>query len=133
MKYNNNHWNGWMGHETMILRMGWHLSVTARIIANQLPDRTRNAVIGKAHRLHLPEHNEWRSKPLPAPEPARQRPPARPKTGTTCVKPDCSNNQVFNSRGLCSTCDQAWIRMKRPVAENQYAGAGTRGESSVGW
>ena len=46
--------NGWTLDRIQILREGWAQGLSATKIANKLGHVTRNAVIGKAHRLGLP-------------------------------------------------------------------------------
>ena len=43
----------WGGAEIEVLRRGWGEGLSARKIATMLPYRSKNAVIGQAHRLGL--------------------------------------------------------------------------------
>ncbi len=47
--------SNWDAREIMLLRMGWHVGLSANFISDVVGSRSRNAVIGKAHRLHLAE------------------------------------------------------------------------------
>ena len=60
----------WTEERTTLLRTLWLQGQTASQIAERLGGVTRNAVIGKAHRLGLSSR----------PSPIRQRPAARPAT-----------------------------------------------------
>lgn len=66
--------SGWTEEEEEILRRMWGEGASATAIANALENRTRNAVLGKADRLHLPTRS---NKSREAPK-ARKR--AMPKT-----------------------------------------------------
>ena len=44
----------WTEAEIAVLREGWDAGDSTRAITARLPDRNRNMVIGKAHRLGLP-------------------------------------------------------------------------------
>lgn len=46
----------WSETEDAIIRKGWAKGDCARIIAQKLPNRNRDMVIGRAHRLGLPRH-----------------------------------------------------------------------------
>lgn len=54
----------WSEQEDAILRAGWGAGLSCSQIARMLPSRTRDAVIGRAHRLHLPA----RPSPIKRPE-----------------------------------------------------------------
>ena len=45
---------GWDSEEIATLRRAWDEGLTTRKIAALLPNRAKNAVVGKAHRLGLP-------------------------------------------------------------------------------
>lgn len=46
----------WSEKEDAIITKGWAKGDCARIIAQKLPNRNRDMVIGRAHRLGLPRH-----------------------------------------------------------------------------
>jgi len=46
----------WTETEDAIITKGWGRGDTARMIAQKLPNRNRDMVIGRAHRLGLPRH-----------------------------------------------------------------------------
>src|SRR4029079_8462158 len=73
----------WVAERLERLKKKWHDGATASQIADELGGVSRNAVIGKAHRLGLEQRpspvkpgEEMERKPAPAPAPAAARPRA---------------------------------------------------------
>lgn len=80
--FNRRKQTAWTADEIATLRRLWSEGVNAKRIAKTLRNgRTKNAVIGKAHRLDLPEHakalkgNRWPPKPRPVPPGPKPRGP----------------------------------------------------------
>jgi GcrA cell cycle regulator len=55
----------WTEEELATLKKEWAAGTSASFIANLLPGRTRNAVMGKVHRLKLTPRKTVRRKALP--------------------------------------------------------------------
>ncbi|MGH7935571.1 MAG: GcrA family cell cycle regulator [Chthoniobacterales bacterium] len=70
----------WTDERTEILKKLWADGLSASQIADELGGMTRNAIIGKAHRLGLPGRAK---SPSSSPRPRKARSPAFGKTRTT--------------------------------------------------
>ncbi|UIP06169.1 GcrA cell cycle regulator [Erythrobacter sp. SDW2] len=74
----------WTEERTATLKKMWEGGATASQIADELGGVSRNAVIGKAHRLGLKSRpspvkaNEKKPAPKPAPKPVAKKPVAKP-------------------------------------------------------
>ena len=77
---------GWTPEKIKLLRKLWRQNLTASAIAKQLGDVTRNAVIGKVHRLNLPGRRRPGRRPAqtetakPTPQAKAQQPERIPRT-----------------------------------------------------
>ena len=70
---------GWTDERVENLKKLWQDGLSASQIAKQLGGVTRNAVIGKVHRLGLSNRDEAEAEaPAPAPEPAKPEAKAKP-------------------------------------------------------
>ena len=82
---------GWTNERVQRLRDLWKQEVPAKQIADELGGTTRNAVIGKAHRLGLEERASpitRKGAPRPAKRPSESAGLARPvRTGPSCSWP----------------------------------------------
>jgi hypothetical protein len=70
----------WSNKETKMLRENWGKIPTAAIGRLFTPHRSKHSVVGKAHRLRLPEQESPIKRPGEAPKLAQPAPPPPPLT-----------------------------------------------------
>lgn len=80
----------WTGNELDTIRRLWAEGLSIAKIADRLPGRTKNAVVGKIHRLVLPSRPSPIRRQAPAatpPAPAGARPAPLPRAAATLPPP----------------------------------------------
>lgn len=78
----------WTDAEVATLRTHWAAGWSASQCAEILPGKTRNAILGKTHRLALPYRSPMRIRPArPAGTPTPPRAPRQPKTAKATTEP----------------------------------------------
>src|SRR6476660_2933701 len=114
----------WTDERIERLKKMWHDGATASQIADELGGVSRNAVIGKAHRLGLEqrpspvkpgEEQEAKAKAAAAPAPAAPKPAAKPEPAPRAASPAAS--------GPAGTAPTP----QRPTQELQYRSIGPGG------
>ncbi len=82
---------GWTFEQDTIIKLGLDAQLTTRQIAELLPGRTRNAVIGRINRCR----EKFFGKPVEVVE--AKQPPAprlmRERAATSCAEPKCRNTR----------------------------------------
>ncbi|MBM3603721.1 MAG: GcrA cell cycle regulator [Alphaproteobacteria bacterium] len=81
----------WTDERVETLKRMWSDGQSASAIAKELGGVTRNAVIGKVHRLGLSNRNEEAEAapaPQPAPEPVAEKKPAKPAPQPAAARPE---------------------------------------------
>lgn len=91
----------WTDERVETLKRMWSDGQSASAIAKELGGVTRNAVIGKVHRLGLSNRNDEPEAPAPAPEPVSEKPADRKPAAVApqAVRPEPQPEQAVEPAG----------------------------------
>lgn len=119
MVYHQNH--GWTPERVDLLRARIAEGKSVKEIGREF-GKSRNAIIGKAHRMGFYWSDPRSTAPAtPPPEPVKAAPiriePVPGKDPALCVMPGCTRTKARqNPHRLCPSCDQKRIAEKRKAA-----------------